>query len=299
MDNLPAIRAFVEVARAQSFTTAAARLGLAPSSLSRTIRALEDRVGVRLLTRTTRSVSLTEAGLRLLDKAAPRLDEIATELAALADLRDTPSGLVRITCSEAAVQRVLWPRLRRAMRDYPDITVELSVDPGFTDIAAERFDAGVRLGEDVEKDMIAVRIAPDGRLITVAAPAYFARHPPPVQPQDLTAHRCINLRLASRGELYAWEFEKAGRKLRIRVEGRWIFNTMQPMLDAALDGYGIALVPEDDAQPHLARGDLVQVLDDWCPPIPGFHLYYPSRRQNSAAFQIVIDALRHREGTGG
>jgi DNA-binding transcriptional LysR family regulator len=215
-------------------------------------------------------------------------------MADLSDLRDRPAGLVRITCSEHAADRLLWPKLRGVMKDYPDITVELFIDHSFSDIAAERFDAGVRLGESLEKDMIAVRIGPDGRLVAVAAPSYFADHPIPARPQDLTEHRCINLRLATRSELYAWEFERAGERIRVRVEGPWIFNTIGPMLEAALDGYGIAFVPEDAAAPHLASGSLVQILDDWCPTFPGFHLYYPSRRQNSSAFQIVVDALRHR-----
>jgi DNA-binding transcriptional LysR family regulator len=294
--DLIAIEAFIAVARDLSFTSAAARLGLAPSSLSRTIRDLEESLGVRLLTRTTRSVSLTDAGQRLLAKARPRLEEIAAELAALSDLRDWPSGLVRITCSEQAADRVLWPRLRTVLKDYPDITVELFIDHSFTDIAAERFDAGVRLGESLEKDMIAVRISPDARLVPVASPAYFAAHPIPQHPQDLTAHRCINLRLATRGELYAWEFEKDGHRLRIRVDGPWIFNSIRPMIAAALDGYGIAFVPEDDIRAHVTSGALVQVLDDWCQPFAGFHLYYPSRRQNAAAFQVVVEALRWRDG---
>lgn len=291
--DLVALQAFIEVARDNSFTKAAARLGQAPSSLSRTIRDLEESLGVRLFTRTTRSVSLTDAGERLLRTAAPRLEDIAAEMAALTDLQSKPSGLVRITCSEHAA-RLIWAKLSGIMHDYPDITVELFTDHSFTDIAAERFDAGVRLGESLEKDMIAVRIGPDGRLVTVAAPSYFAKHPTPVVPQDLTAHRCINLRLATRCDLYAWEFEKSGRTVRIRVEGPWIFNTLQPMLQATLAGYGIAFLPEDDVQPYLDNGELVAVLDDWCPSFTGFHLYYPSRRQNSAAFDIVVNALRHR-----
>lgn len=291
--DLVALQAFIEVARDNSFTKAAARLGQAPSSLSRTIRDLEESLGVRLFTRTTRSVSLTTAGERLLRTAAPRLEDIAAEMAALTDLQSKPSGMVRITCSEHAA-RLIWGKLSGIMHDYHDITVELFTDHSFTDIAAERFDAGVRLGESLEKDMIAVRIGPDGRLVTVASPEYFAKHPVPLVPQDLTAHRCINLRLATRGDLYAWEFENNGRAVRIRVEGPWIFNTLQPMLQAALTGYGIAYLPEEDVQPYLATGELVTVLDDWCPRFTGFHLYYPSRRQNSAAFDIVVNALRHR-----
>ncbi|QYZ71488.1 LysR family transcriptional regulator [Neotabrizicola shimadae] len=225
--DLTALQIFIEVARDLSFTNAAARLGLAPSSVSRTIRDLEDRIGVRLLTRTTRSVSLTEAGLRLLDRAAPRLEEISAELAALTDLGLRPSGLVRITCSEQAAYRVLWPKLRGLMKDFPQITVELFIDHSFTDIAARNFDAGVRLGDSVEKDMVAVRIGPDSRLIAVGAPRYFAERPIPLRPQDLTEQSCINLRLGTRGDLYAWEFERSGEKLRVRVDGPWIFNTVR------------------------------------------------------------------------
>lgn len=292
--DLNSVQAFLEVASDLSFTKAAARLGVAPSSLSRTIRDLEDQIGIRLLTRTTRSVSLTVPGQRLRQKASPRLDEIFAEIADLSELRNRPAGLVRITCSEYAAEQLLWPKLRGVMRDYPGITVELFVDHSFSDIAAQRFDAGVRLGESLEKDMIAVRIGSEGRLIAVAAPSYLALHPAPLHPQQLTDHRCINLRLSTRSELYAWEFEKGGEKLRVRVAGPWIFNTIRPMLVAALDGYGIAFVPDDAAALHLESGELMQVLDDWCPSFPGFHLYYPSRRQNSLAFQIVVDALRHK-----
>ena len=293
-DHISDLLAFIAVATDQSFTKAAARLGISASSLSRTIRSLEEQIGVRLLSRTTRSVSLTEAGQRLFNKASPRFDEIVAEMTALSDLRDSPSGTVRITCSEQAAETVLWPKLQRVLKNYPDITVEIFIDAGFTDIAAKRFDAGVRLGESLEKDMIAVRIGPDARLIAVAAPSYFLRHPAPVTPQDLTTHRCINLRLATRGDLYAWEFEKDGRQMRIRVDGPLIFNTVRLMIEAAVSGFGIAFVPEDNVRPLIASGDLVQVLDEWCKPIVGFHLYYPSRRQNSTAFQIVVEALRYR-----
>ncbi|NVO24740.1 LysR family transcriptional regulator [Donghicola mangrovi] len=291
--DLVALQAFIEVARDNSFTKAAARLGLAQSSLSRTIRDLEESLGVRLFSRTTRSVSLTDAGERLLRTAAPRLAEIAAEMSALTEMQSKPAGLVRITCSEMAA-RLIWGKLSTVMHDYPDITVELFTDHSFTDIAAERFDAGVRLGESLEKDMIAVRIGPDERLIPVGAPSYFAQYPVPIVPQDLTAHRCINLRLETRGEIYAWEFEKDGRPLRIRVEGPWIFNSVEPTVQAALAGYGIAFVPEHEVLEHLQSVELIAVLDDWCQPFTGFHLYYPSRRQNSAAFEIVVNALRHR-----
>lgn len=296
--DLAAVQAFLAVAEARSFSAAAARLGLAPSSLSRTIRDLEERLGVRLLTRTTRSVSLTEAGARLMETAVPRLEAIGAELAALADRRDRPAGLVRITCPEHVAERLLWPRLRPLVEAWPEITIELFHDLAFTDIAAARFDAGVRIGESLEKDMIAVRIGPDTRLIAVATPAYFARAGRPQVPQDLAAHRCINLRLTTAGEVYAWEFEKAGRKLRIRVEGPWIFNSARAIRLAALAGHGIALTPEEDVAEDLKAGRLEQVLDDWCPPFTGCHLYYPSRRQNSAAFRLVVDALRWRGSEG-
>lgn len=258
------------------------------------MRALEDRLGYRLLTRTTRSVSTTEAGERLLAAVAPRFEEIEAELAALGELRDRPAGLVRITCSERAAETILWPKLAAGLADYPDVKVELFIDHGFTDIAAERFDAGVRLGESVEKDMIAVRIGPDMRMVAVASPAYLAKRPPPETPQDLVGHNCINLRLSTSGALYAWEFEKDGHPLRVKVDGQFTFNTIRPMVSAALAGFGIAYVPEDSARPHLLAGTLVQLLDAWCEPFSGFHLYYPSRRQVNPAFALVIDILRHR-----
>ena len=293
-ENINDLLAFIAVAQEQSFTRAAARLGTSQPALSRTIRDLEARLGLRLLTRTTRSVSPTEAGERLLQKVAPHFDEIETELGALSALRDTPSGTVRINCSEYAAEAIIWPKLAKILPDYPDIKLEIFIEHSFTDIAAERFDAGVRLGESLEKDMIAVRIAPDGRLIEVAAPAYFRDHTPPVTPAELTAHRCINLRLATRGDLYAWEFEKDGKPLRVKVDGQVVFNTIRPMIEAALQGFGIAFVPEGAVQDHLKSGALIQVLDDWCQPFSGFHLYYPSRRQQSPAFEIVVNALRYR-----
>lgn len=293
-ENINDLLAFIAVAREQSFTRAAARLGTSQSALSRTIRNLEERLGIRLLTRTTRSVSPTEAGERLLQTVGPRLDEIEVELEALGELRDKPAGLVRINCSEYAAETVIWPKLAKVLPDYPDIKLEIFIEHSFTDIAAERFDAGVRLGESLEKDMIAVRIAPDARLIAVGSPAYFRDHDPPETPADLTAHQCINLRMATRGELYAWEFEKDGKPLRVKVDGQVVFNTINPMIDAALQGFGIALVPEPSVQSHLKSGALIQVLDDWCQPFEGFHLYYPSRRQQSPAFEIVLNALRHR-----
>jgi DNA-binding transcriptional LysR family regulator len=291
-ENFNDLAAFVAVAEKRSFTKAAAGLGISPSALSQTIRALEERLGVRLLIRTTRSVSTTEAGERLLATLAPRFADIRDELTALGTLRTKPGGLVRITSSEYAADTILWPRLAPVLRQYPDIKLELFIDHGFTDIAAERFDAGVRLGESLEKDMIAIRISEDARLVAVATPGYFKKHPAPKTPQDLVRHTCINLRLATQGSLYPWEFEKKGRPLRLRVEGQLIFNTMRPILTAALEGFGIAFVPEDSVTRHVARGRLVQVLDDWCQPVAGFHLYYPSRRQTSPAFKIIVDALR-------
>ena len=293
-ENINDLLAFVAVATDHSFTRAAVRLGLSQSAISRKVRKLEEQLGVRLLTRTTRSVSTTEAGERLLARVAPRLDEIEAELAALTELRDRPAGTVRITASEISAELVLWPKLKRVLPDYPDIKVEIFVDHGFTDIAAERFDAGVRLSESVEKDMIAVRIGPDARLIAVASPSYFAKNPPPQIPQDLVDHQCINLRLSTQGGLYAWEFEKDGTALRVRVDGQVTFNTIRPGVDAALSGFGIGFLPEDICQPYLDSGELIQVLDEWCQPFSGFHLYYPSRRQLSPAFRVVIEALRYR-----
>lgn len=293
-ENINDLQAFVAVATDQSFTRAAARLGIGQSSLSRTIRTLEEQLGVRLLTRTTRSVSLTEAGERLLASVGPRLDEIAAELRSLSALGGLPSGIVRITCSEQAADYV-WPKLKPVVANYPAIKVEVYADNSFTDIAAERFDAGVRIGESLEKDMIAVRIGPDLRAAAVGSPSYFERYPVPLTPQDLIGHNCINLRLATRGDLYAWEFEKDGRAVRIRVDGQLIFNTVRPMVEAAADGLGLAFVPAGSVESLLADGKLVQVLEDWCQPVSGLHLYYPSRRQNSPAFQIVVDALRYRD----
>ena len=290
--DLNDIVAFLAVARERSFTRAAARLGVSQSALSQTVRGLEARLGLRLLTRTTRSVAPTEAGERLLRAAGPRLEEIEAELAALSALRDRPSGTIRITAHDHAVRAVLWPALARLLPDHPDIKVEVVIDYGLTDIVAERYDAGIRAGEMVAKDMIAVRIGPDMRSAVVGAPSYFADRPRPRAPQDLTAHRCINLRLPTHGGLYAWEFAKGGRELRARVEGQLVFNGTAPMLDAALAGFGLAYLPEDNVRTHLADGRLIRVLDDWCPPYPGYHLYYPSRRQPTPAFALLVDALR-------
>ncbi len=286
--------AFIAVAREQSFTKAAARLGVSQSALSHTITGLEKRLGLRLLNRNTRSVSPTPAGARLLDTAGPRMDEIESELAALSELRDKPAGTIRITAGEHAAEAVLWPALARLLPDYPDINAEVIVDYGLTDIVAERYDAGVRLGEQVAKDMIAVRIAPDMRMAAVGSPAYFATRQKPQTPHDLTGHPCINMRLPTYGGIYVWEFEKDGHELRVRVEGRLVFNNIALRVNAALEGLGLAYLPEDVVRPHIADGRLIRVLDDWCPPFSGYHLYYPSRKQPSAAFTLLVNALRYR-----
>ena len=292
--GLDDLRALVAVARERSFTKAAAKLGVSQSALSQTVRQLETRLGVRLLTRTTRSVSPTQAGERLLRTVGPRFEEIDAELAAVSELRAKPAGAIRITATEYAVDTILSPKLQKLLRQYPDIKVEFFIDNAMTDIVAQRFDAGVRAGEQVAKDMIAVRIGPDLRMAVVGAPSYFRRRPDPKKPQDLVGHDCINLRLSTHGGLYAWEFEKGSRELKVRVEGQLVFNGTFQMLNAALAGFGLAYVPEDLAQPYLAKGRLKRVLEDWCPPYPGYHLYYPSRRQSSAAFALLVDALRYR-----
>jgi DNA-binding transcriptional LysR family regulator len=292
--NLDDLLAFVAVGRERSFTKAAAKLGVSQSALSHTIRELEARLGIRLLNRTTRSVSPTEAGERLLRTVGPRFEEIEAELAALGELREKPAGTIRITATDYAADTILWPKLAKFLRDYPDIKVEITIDYGLIDIVAQRFDAGVRAGEQVAKDMIAVRIGPDMRMAVVGAPSYFRKRPEPKNPQDLIGHNCINLRLPTHGGLYAWEFEKGDRELKVRVEGQLVFNGTFQMLNAALSGFGLAYVPEDLVQPHLAKGRLKRVLEDWCPPYSGYHLYYPSRRQPSAAFALLVDALRYR-----
>ena len=286
--------AFLAVARERSFTGAAAKLGVSQSALSHTLRGLEERLGLRLLTRTTRSVAPTEAGERLMRTLGPRFDEIDAELAAVSALRDKPAGTIRITAGEHAASTRLWPAFAKLLPAYPDIKVEIVVDYGLTDIVAERYDAGVRLGEQVAKDMIAARIGPDFRMAVVGAPSYFARHPLPRKPQELTAHQCINLRLPTHGGLYAWEFAKRGRDLKVRVEGQLVFNNMSLRLEAALAGCGLAFLPEDHVRPYLGDGRLVRVLTDWCQPFSGYHLYYPSRRQNTPAFALLVDALRYR-----
>lgn len=290
--NLNDLLAFVTIAREGSFTRAAAQLGVTQSALSQAIRALEARLEIRLLMRTTRSVSATPAGERLLRAIGHRFDEIEAELDALTELRDKPAGTVRLTCGDHVLKSTLLPKLTPLLRAYPDIAIEFDVSYGLRDIVADRFDAGVRLGEQVDKDMIALPIGPKLRMAAVAAPAYFAANPTPKTPQELTAHRCINLRLPTYGGLYAWEFERRGRQLNVRVDGPLVFNTSPPIVAAALAGLGIAFLPEDEFAPHLDKGRLVRVLEDWCPPFPGYHLYYPSRRQPSPAFALVVDALR-------
>lgn len=292
--NLNDLLGFVTVAREGSFTRAAASLGVTQSALSQSIRALEERLQIRLLTRTTRSVSTTAAGERLMLAIGQRFDEIESELDALTELRDKPAGTVRITCGDHVLHSILLPRLAPVLRDYPDITVEFDVNYGFRNIVADRFDAGVRMGSTIDKDMIAVPIGPALRLAVVASPEYFAAHPAPKVPRDLMNHRCINQRMLTSGGLYVWDFERRGRKVNVRVDGPLIFNTSPPQVDAALAGLGIALLPEDEVMSHVTAGRLVSVLEDWCPKFAGYHLYYPSRRQPSPAFSLVVDALRFR-----
>jgi DNA-binding transcriptional LysR family regulator len=286
--------AFLAVAREQSFTKAAARLGITPSALSHTIRALEERLGVRLLARTTRNVAPTEAGDRLMRSIAPLFDQIAAEVEALGELREKPAGTVRISCTDDAIELYLRPVLASFLKNYPDITLELFVDYGFTNIVEERFDAGIRLGEAISKDMIAVRISPDWRLAVVGSPAYFERCPPPATPYDLTDHACVNIRHRPSGAIYAWEFEKDGKAFTVKGEGQLVFNSIVHVLNGALDGIGLAYVPEALAAPYLADGRLKEVLADWCPYFQGFHLYYPHRRQASPAFSAFVDAVRYR-----
>jgi len=291
-DQLTDLNAFLTVADEGSFTRAAAKLGTSQSSLSHTITRLEARLGVRLLARTTRSLAPTEAGERLLAALRPALDQIAGGIVALGELRDKPSGNIRITASEDAATRLLWPALARLLPEYPDINVEVQVASEFTDIVSDRFDAGIRLGESIAKDMIAVPIGPEQRMAAVASPGYFAARGIPLTPADLADHDCINLRFMTQGGLYAWEFEKDGRELNVRVDGRLTFNSVPMILRATCAGYGIAYLMEPIMQPYVASGELVRVLDDWCPPFAGYHLYYPSRRQPSAAFSVLVKALR-------
>ncbi|MHC8407828.1 MULTISPECIES: LysR family transcriptional regulator [unclassified Pseudomonas] len=292
--NANDLLAFLAVARARSFTKAAARLGVSQSALSHTIRGLEARLGLRLLTRTTRSVSPTEAGQRMLEKIGPHFEEIEIELAALSDLRDTPAGNIRINAMDHALEYILWPVLKPFLAQYPDISVEVCCDYGFVDIAAQGFDAGVRLGEDVAQGMIATRIGADMRMLVVGSPAYFTDRIQPLTPRDLTGHACNNLRLPTNGGLYTWEFKKDQESLNVRVSGQVTFNGVYQLLQAALDGFGLSYIPEDMVAPYIEDGRLVAVLDDWCAPFTGFHLYYPSRRQASPAFALFLEAVRYR-----
>ena len=294
-ENLNDLVAFVAIARERSFTRAAAKLGVSQSALSHTIRALEERMSIRLLTRTTRSVVPTDAGDRLLDMVGGHLDGIEAGLAELGELRDKPAGHFRITSTEHAAETILWPAMEQIAVSYPDITLEIVIDVGLSNIVTERYDAGVRIGEAIEKDMIAVRIGPDLEMAVVATPAYLEARGVPLTPQELVNHNCINLRLVSAGTLYAWEFEKDGREINVRVDGQFTFNTSGLIRKAVRAGYGLASVPVDQVRDDLASGTLVRVLADWCPPFSGYHLYYPSRRQNSLAFRLLVSALRYRD----
>lgn len=292
-DNINDLISFMVVARERSFTRAAAQLGVSQSALSHAMRNLESRLDVRLLTRTTRSVAPTEAGERLYQSLSPHLQEIEQEITALRDSRERPAGNIRLTAAEHSMNTVLWPRLKTFMQQYPDINIEVIVDNGLTDIVGERFDAGVRLVEQVARDMIAVRIGPDMRMAVVGSPDYFARHGIPQTPHDLQHHRCINMRLPTRGGLYAWEFERNGEPLRVRVEGQLTLNSLPQRIEAAEAGLGLAYVPEDTIVDGVAAGRLQHVLADWCAPFAGYSLYYPSRRQHTAAFALLVDALRY------
>ncbi len=293
-ENVNDLIAFLAVARERSFTRAAAKVGISQSALSHTIRQLEARLGIRLLTRTTRAVSPTEAGERLLESIGPHFDQIEAHVEALSELRDKPAGTIRITAADYAIDYILWPKLKRFLPHYPDIRVELNLDNGLTDIVSERYDAGVRMGEHLAKDMISARIGPDFCFAAVAAPAYFDSHPVPAHPKDLVGHKCINIRLPTQGGLYAWEFAVNGREIRIRVDGQLVFNNILHVLQAALDGFGLAYMPEEIVLPYVKEGRLVRVLQKFSPQWDGYHLYYPSRRQSSPAFVALVEALRYR-----
>lgn len=293
-ENFNDLISFLEVARERSFTKAAAKLGVSQSALSHAIRGLEERLELRLLTRTTRSVAPTDVGEKLVNSLAPRFADLENELLALSEMRERPAGNIRINAAEHGMQSVLWPVLKTFLADYPDINVEVSVDNALTDIVSGRFDAGVRLGEQVAKDMIAVRIGPDFSMAVVGSPDFLARHGTPATPQELQRFRCINMRLPTLGGIYAWEFEKEGRELRVRVDGQLTFNSLHQRIDAAQLGLGLAMVPEDTVQEELANGQLVRVLQEWCEPFPGYYLYYPSRKQHTTAFSLFVEALRFR-----
>lgn len=293
-ENLNDLLAFLAVAREGSFTKAAAKLGVTPSALSHTIKGLEDRLAIRLLSRTTRNVAPTEAGDRLARAIGPLVEGIRGEIDALGQLRDRPAGTIRISCNDYVIDTIFRPRLQEFLQRYPEINVELAIDYGFTNIVEQRFDAGVRLAESLSKDMIAVRIGPDWRFAVVGSPEYFTAHPAPKSPRELTAHACINLRLNPASEVYAWEFAKDGQELHVRVAGQLTFNSVVPAVGAALDGHGLAYVPEELAASHVQAGRLQSVLTEWCPNVQGYHLYYPNRRQPSSAFSLLVEALRHR-----
>ncbi|WP_145589303.1 LysR family transcriptional regulator [Yersinia rochesterensis] len=293
-ENFNDLISFLMVARERSFTKAAAKLGISQSALSHSIRGLEERLELRLLTRTTRSVAPTEAGERLANSLGPRFAEIESELDALSEMRARPAGNIRVTAGEHAVDSVLWPVLKTFLIEYADIKVEITVDNSLTDIVTGRFDAGIRLGEQVAKDMVAVRIGPDMSMAVVGSPPYLAKYGVPTTPADLQNHRCINMRLPTMGGLYAWEFEKEGRELKVRVEGQLTFNSLRQRIDAAMIGFGLTMVPEDAVRAEIASGNLVRVLQEWCEPFPGYYLYYPSRRQHTTAFSLFVDALRYQ-----
>ncbi len=291
-ENLNDLTAFVTLAREKSFTRAAAQLGVSQSALSHSLRTLETRLGIRLLTRTTRSVSLTDAGEHLLNDLGPYIDGIQDTLQSLKDLNGTPSGTIRISTSDYAINTVIWPKVRGLLRDYPEIHLELIDDYALTDIVSNRFDAGTRLGEQITNGMVSVKIGPDVRFAVVGAPGYFTQHPVPEHPNDLLQHTCINLRFPTHGNLYVWEFEKDGKSVNVKVEGQLVFSRIYQNLSAALEGFGLAHVPRDIAEPYITRGELVSVLEDWCPYWDGYYLYYPSRRQPSKAFSLLLNALR-------
>jgi DNA-binding transcriptional LysR family regulator len=294
-ENFSDLAVFLTVAEERSFTRAANKLGTSQSAVSQVVRRVEDSMGLKLLTRTTRNVALTDAGEQLITTLRPAFDDIQSRIAGLSALREKPSGNVRITAGRHAVETVLWPAVHQVLRDNPDVTVELSIDHALTDIVAERFDAGVRLGEEIARDMIAVKIGPDLRLAVVGSPTYFAEHGTPASPNDLTHHRCINIRQSTKGGLYAWEFEKAGREVNVRVDGPLIVNDSSIIYKAAQEGLGLACVLEDIVADQITSGQLVRVLEDWCPPFAGYHLYFPDRRPTTPALQLLIDALRYND----
>lgn len=293
-ENYSDILAFIAVAREKSFTRAAAKLGVSQSALSHSMRSLESRLGIRLLTRTTRNVSTTEAGERILNRIAPRFEDIDTELECLSELRDKPAGLIRISSSDHAAKSIIWPKITPLLVEYPDIRIEVNVDNGFTNIVSGRFDAGVRLGEAVEKDMIAVKIGPECRMAVAGTPEYFEKHGRPEQPEDLLKHDCIAMRMISSGGVYEWELDNGEREVNVKTRGQVICNNTYLIRQAALDGFGLAFLPEDMFAGDFEAGKLERVLEDWCMPFPGYHLYYPNRNNHSPAFTAVVDALRHR-----